>query len=342
MSLARLSQYRLRCSTIRVTIGIEFATAVLVQSADCFAQQDQFLELEWDAPPNCPQPMEVKEQVRKLLGTQEGSELPSHLRAKGTVELASERYQLTLLVQVGTTKGTRVIASEDCNGLGKAAAVVLGLLIRKERKLGRELSAGELSLDFPQPSTSTEASVSPSVEPSRAPWHLLVRIPIVQFDYWTLPDPSFGLGLAAGVAHAGWRVMASGSLWLSQTRKSAGVLPYEANYRRKSVEVLGCRAWLSAPFEVAPCALVALDVVNARASGDHLSSKSEGTTWASVGGGIVGFWHLSQSASLFLSATGRVMTHRPVFVVEGLMGADRAHAVPAGSLQTSIGGEWSF
>lgn len=43
-----------------------------------------------------------------------------------------------------------------------------------------------------------------------------------------------------------------------------------------------------------------------------------------------------------MAVTGRLMTARPVFLVDGMLGTDVTHSVPAVTRQTSIGSEWTF
>ena len=133
----------------------------------CLAQADTPVELTWEAPENCSQKLsDVQQQLRALVGAT-SDELLSPLRAHGTIEPLDKRYRLTLVIERSATRGVRVIESDDCHSLGKAAAVVLGLLVQKERTLGRELSETEIS-GQPQPPSEPEHQPTP-VPPKEAP-----------------------------------------------------------------------------------------------------------------------------------------------------------------------------
>jgi hypothetical protein len=295
----------------------------------------------------------VDEQIRTLLGAAPGSALPSHLRAKGVIEPIGERFQLTVSIQMGQTKGTRVIAADECRSLGKAAAVVLGLLIRKERDLGRALSDSDLGSDFehaspPRPSTP---STSPNTEspnqqtpnePSPRTWFLLARGPSVTLDYLTMPEPQLGFSIAAGVLHHPWRVFVSGVLWLSEARSTEGGDAYRATLERQSLESWVCHGWRWGELELSPCLLAAVEFVAASASGDRLTRQSPRTVALTPGGGLTGYLHLAPHLSLFFSATGRFWTNRPAFEVQGMFGTYHPHTVPLATVQTSIGSEWFF
>lgn len=323
-------------------------------SFDASAQSDQHFALEWESPSVCPQQPEVDEQIRTLLGAAPGSALPSHLRAKGVIAPIGERFQLTVSIQMGQTKGTRVIAADECRSLGKAAAVVLGLLIRKERDLGRALSDSDLGSDFahaspPPPSTpitspkADEPTPQTPDEPSTRTWFLLARGPSVTLDYFTMPEPQVGFSISAGVLHHPWRAFVSGALWLSEARSTEGVAAYRATFKRQSLEAWACHGWRWGELELSPCILSAVEFLSASASGDRLTRLSPHTLALTPGGGLTGYLHLAPHLALFFAATGRFWTNRPAFEVQGMFGTTyRPHTVPLATVQTSIGSEWFF
>lgn len=359
----------------RWACGVLVAMALSSTTTRAGAQPNRTFELTWQAPANCPQQLEVTEKIRVMLGAAPGLTLPSGLRSRGLVEIVDARYRLTLSVRVGETERSRVIAADNCSSLGKAAAVILSLLIRKENESGRELSDSDLGGDFTHPTEPDDASKgenrgqtnqsdgttkpsepaqpakpeesvtapSPRPDPShRRPWQLLLMAPTATVDYFTMPHVGVGVGIAAGVTSGGWRGFVTGTLWQTQQVTPGGVEAYKASFARKSLEGWGCRGWRSGDWEVSPCALVAMDVVSASASGDRLITKAHTLVLASAGAGLAGFWHLTEGLGLFLTATGRVALRRSEFVVEGMLRPDQTHTVPWATFVTSIGSEWFF
>ena len=342
--------------------AVTFAALLVLASFTSTARAEgpQAFELEWESPIPCPQKREVDEQVRELLGVAPGSELPSHLQAKGVIEPVGERFQLSLSVRVAQTRGTRVIVSNECGSLGKAAAVVLGLLIRKERDLGRELSSGDLGNDFQSqqgqhetnsnhPRTTEPQSAAPlrSVEPGlelqdESPRHnfLLLRGPSLVLDPFTLPDLNIGFGFAAGIRHFDWRLFATATLWLSEER--TGREAYRAQFARSSAELWGCRGWRWSHFEVAPCLLAAVDFISVHPTSQRLATTDQRVTMYSAGAGATGHLYLAPWLSLFVSATGRVVMNPKSFIVQTVAGPEQTHAIPVGAIQTSLGAEWLF
>jgi hypothetical protein len=368
-ALTAFTAASLSCWTLNVT-------AQQAQQAQRTQQPQQF-ELEWESPSGCPQKSKVDERIHLLLGASPGSVLSSHLRALGVVEPIGERFQLTLTVDVGQTRKVRVIASDECTSLGEAAAVVLGLLVRKELDLGRELSNTDLGNDFQTPSKPIEPTAEKSVSPAekkaspapkspvipaqvpepepepgfRRQWFLLVRGPMGSADFLTLPDTGLGLGLAAGVLHYPWRFFASATFWSSQERTTTGAEAYRATFKRQSAEIWGCRGWRKSTFELAPCVVTAVDLLNAGASSGRLTTQERRVGVFSAGVGLTGHLHLASWLSLFLSTTGRFIVNRPTFVVQAMsitqtdpvaLTSEQAHTVPTATIVSSLGVEWIF
>jgi len=334
------------------------ACIVVLRVNDCFAQADTPVELTWEAPKGCPQELEVQQQLRTLLGTSPNDQSSPFL-AHGTIEPVDGRYRLSLFIGRTATHGTRIIESDDCRSLAKAATVVLLLLVNKEKTLGRELSESEISGQPEQPQqpskTSTAAPVkeippavptNPSLPPqgprSLSLWHFLLRAPETRVDFTTLPTVGYGIGLGVGVAYREWQAFIRGTAYKTESVTSPGFHPYQVQYRRESLDALGCYGWRSGLFEVAPCADLAADRVFAHVAGDRLLSKDKTAFWISIGGGISGYLHIHQHAALVAVATGRVTTNRVRFQVENLTGLHQAQRVPLATFDTSLACEWIF
>jgi hypothetical protein len=287
-----------------------------------------------------------------LLDLSSRDAIPSRLSAKGVIEPSGERYQLTLSIEVGQIQGSRVISSVDCPSLGKAAAVVLGLLIRKERDLGRDLSDSDLGNDFqrqskpPEPEASEpSASVSPPAEdkPDAEPGWLLVRGPTLMFDASTLPEYGWGISGGVGVHLAPLRLFATGGWWAAQTKTVGdGGNEYRATFKRRSIEAWGCRGWNRGALSGSPCVSLGVDVFDASASGSEFQARSQRATALSAAAGFSGYWHWGPTMALVLSTTGRIWLQRPKFVVQGMLESEVAHFVPVAAFQAAVGTEWIF
>ena len=174
-------------------------------------------------------------------------------------------------------------------------------------------SAGEKR----EPNPQGRASESSEAQPSGG-LRFTFRVPELRADVGVLPDPNFGLGLAAGLRHHAWRFLASGTFWLAQDHEAGPFLGYGAHFGRVSGELSGCRGFRVSGFELAPCLLLSLDDVSARGTGVGISSTSPQTAWLSLGAGLQGLWSLSRGFGLVFGVSFRVPTSRPHFVSEGV------------------------
>jgi len=335
---------------------------VVLRVNDCFALGDTPVELTWEAPKGCPQDPEVQQQLRTLLGTSTNDQTRP-FQAHGTIEPVDGRYRLSLFIGRTATHGTRIIESDDCRSLAKAATVVLLLLVNKEKTLGRELSESEISgqPEHPQQQSKTSAAApvkeAPTAEPTKpgplppgpsssSPWHLLLRAPEARVDFMTLPSVGYGIGLGVGVAYRAWQAFIRGTAYKTENLSSPSFPPFQVQYRRESLDALGCHGWRSGLFEVAPCAALAADRVFAHVSSDSLLSKDKTAFWISIGGGISGYLYVHRHAALVAMAAGRVTTNRVRFQVENPPGVlpelHQAHRVPLATFDTSLACEWIF
>ena len=168
-----------------------------------------------------------------------------------------------------------------------------------------------------EPNPQGRASESGEAQPSGG-LRFTFRVPELRADVGVLPDPNFGLGLAAGLRHHAWRFLASGTFWLAQDHEAGPFLGYGAHFGRVSGELSACRGFRVSEFELAPCLLLSLDDVSARGTGVGISSTSPQTAWLSVGAGLQGLWSLSRGFGLVFGVSFRVPTSRPHFVSEGI------------------------
>ena len=335
--------------------SIVLGTTLLLRAGVCLAQTESPVELVWTAPENCPQQVDVQHQLMTLMGQPNGARTTSPLRVNGMIEPLGERYRLTLSIERSTNHGTREVESEDCKSLGKAAAVIVGLLVQKERLLGRELSTVELSgqpslaappeTAPPPPKPKPPPTVAPPApKPASQPraWRLLFRVPEAKLDALLLPRTSYGLGLATGVAFDSWRVLLSGTVFESQSHSTTGPQVYTAKYQHRAVEAAGCGRIRGGSFELAPCALASGNYIVSKGSGEHLASLERSTVVFSAGGGINMYWHLQHYMSLVASGSARFTVNRAEFLVNLYTGPENAHKIPIGTVGATLACEWYF
>ena len=351
--------------------------ALLLSTITAVAQSGVPVQLAWQAPANCPQAAQVRQKLRDLLGASAAEVAPSRLRAEGRIEPVRDRFRLTLNIHYDLVNGTRVVQASSCENLGGVAAVTLALLFRAEHSSSAPLTARDLGgsssavgaedrsaveavdrargsedqSSGPQDrSSAAHAAAEPQAfqeserarasDPARSNptrWRFAFRVPELRTDLGVLPAPSYGIGLAAGLRHDAWRLLASATFWLGQDYESGPFVGYGAHFGRVSGELSACRGWQFSAIELAPCLLLSLDDVSARGTGVGVSSTNPRIAWLSVGAGFQGLWSLGRSASLVLGVSGRISTSRPRFVSESV--GQVAQVGPA-AFGVVLGCEW--
>jgi hypothetical protein len=314
------------------------------------------VDLKWDAPLGCPQRDDVLNRIGALVGS--SLDKTGGLSVEGTIERASGRYSLTLLVRDGREVRTRVIASDSCADLAGAAAVTLALLLGIEvhsaeppadgGTIGPTTSnddsnkardgGGNQKRDEPAAQGAATTKKPKAPEESSPGWNLLLRAPAFSADFGPMSKPTLGVGLGVGVRYDSWRFLLDGRISRGQTVSAPelgdGV---GAELERFTGEVTACRGWRLPPFELGPCVGLAVEHVSARGTGAGVSPESQRATWPALRAGAVTHWHTLDSLAFFTSVTGYVELSRPRLVIEGLGEIGQFPPLAAGFL---LGAEW--
>jgi hypothetical protein len=344
--------------------GLSLTTACLVAPNVRAA-----VTLRWEAPPECPARDEVLARIRALTGT--SLEKTTELFVDGRIERVAGRFSLTLLVRDDREVRTRVIRSDACADLAGAAAVTLALL------LGIDVDAAGYGADTGEPSGPASGADAPenpapkagadasgderaapranlppksgapsddrksgTTPPGTQTVRILLRIPVASVDFGPLPKPSLGLGLGLGARYESVRVVLTGRV--SQRQRISAPAPYTASgaeLDRVTLELSGCYGFRSQVFEVAPCAALGLERVNARGFGEDLSPQSARAAWPSLGAGAVAHAYAWESLAIFAAVTGSAQLSSPKVVIEGLGELVELEILAAG---VAIGAEWIF
>jgi hypothetical protein len=140
------SAQRFRTRFRRAVIGLMTPAVLLATAPSALAR----LDLQWDAPPDCPRRDEVQDRIRALAGS--SLDRAQGLSAEGKIARVDGHFSLTLLVRYGPQTRKRVISSESCAALAGAAAVTLALL------LGIDVGATGLPADDEHDAAPTQES----------------------------------------------------------------------------------------------------------------------------------------------------------------------------------------
>lgn len=361
-----------RFAPLRCALGI--ALAALTANQVGLGQNPSVLELHWDAPSQCPQSDVLQERIRALVGSTEVR--PEQLRAEGRITRIEDKYHLVMLVRSGSAVGIRELDSDSCDHLTGAAAVALGLLVRRARSAATPLSSevlgappqetGEPSADRP-PTDESHNALSPSnvdagPQPgpqnnaTRAPPAVahqpptsnaagstrklkgLLRAPSVEIGLGSLPGLSAGYAIGAGVSYEAWQAVLTGVLWPQRTVHSQWP-GFGVEVTRYSLALDGCRAWRSGRLEWAPCVHTGLVKIVASGTGPGILPVKSNTSVWSAGASFETKLRFAPWVALLLAVTGELQTTRPRLVTKEI---GEIYRFPIVGLKFGLGSEWLF
>lgn len=316
--------------------GVAWLIAVFVTLLSSAVRAEDAVELDWSAPPSCPDAAEVHERIRSLAGETLGTK--ERLRATGRIERRGARFRLTLILRDGDTVGERTVDSDSCADLAGAAAVALGLLLEDKRQAEqattRSNNGGATALpgakDTPAsraapqrraatpPSGATKGTDSPANSDAggERPFHVLALLPFPTLDLGPLPEPSFGVGAGAGAKFHGIRLMAVGRYYSTATVAALDYPAAAADIDRLSAELWACHGFRADRFELSPCLTGSLDHYTARGRGIDVTPRSARSVVVALGGGLSADVHLVDWLALGVTAALRAETARPLITIE--------------------------
>jgi hypothetical protein len=240
---------------VRLNPALLLALACLLSnSLTVQAQVSEQVEIDWSAPEGCPRPAALEAEIARRLG-REANRLE---QAEISVSVAERAGGYVLALEVEGPQGEfqREVELRDCAEVERAAVVLISTALAPE--LEHEEEAAE-----------------PVREPRETrPWALRAE---ALFDGFSLPKPSFGVGL--GVSHA----FARGSAWavaryVARATADEGTVPV-------GVQLFGGAlggAYLKrfSALAVGPMAELELGALHARAEGER-ANGSVTHPWAS-------------------------------------------------------------
>lgn len=116
------------------------------------------LEIDWDAPADCPGAADVRASVERTLGPAADDER-TPIRASGRVQESEAGYRLSLEVHDGATTSQRELEGATCREVTDAAALILAMTIDPRVALTE---------DPPSETSETEAAETKTVVPEVA------------------------------------------------------------------------------------------------------------------------------------------------------------------------------
>jgi hypothetical protein len=289
------------------------------------------LDFTWTAPEACPTQAQVVQQLNQAVEAG-GKELPP-LTARAVVTQEGATWRLDLTTEMDGRRGTRVLEADSCEGLARAATLVLALTLGEGLERRRQAEA-EAHAKKPEPAPREPAPLPPP--PTREPtWATLWVAAAVGTDPLgaTGPAVALGVGLQPSLLRFGARLEATFPRSTPFAGSGGDVQSFSF-----AADLEGCLAPKVGSLVLGACANAGVTVLEATGQGTARDGHATIPLYG-VGPSVSADWLLGKHAFLHLGLVSRFFLVRPELVVEDLPEAKRV-ALASLSAQLGAGVRW--
>lgn len=296
------------------------------------------LDFTWTAPDTCPTRAEVMEQLSRAVDVG-GKELPP-LSAHAVVSRHGDSWRLELTTDMDGRRGTRLLEADSCEGLTRAATLVLALTLGEglaRRQAEDEARAAQSPAPVPPapappaPTPTRSATSEASPQARRLAWLAL----------GVSSDPLGGLAPGAALALAyqprRLRVVASVDATLSRTSERSA-----SGARARSTSVSGalaaCLVPTVTPLQLVACGEASFTLLTVEGQGTERDQSARVPLYG-LGPRLGAEWWLGERVFVSVTLASRFFVKRPELVIEG---APERRRVEVASAAATLGGgfEW--
>jgi hypothetical protein len=292
------------------------------------------IALAWRAPLGCPDETWAKRALRAYLGSREGDDYKPMSVRIDIAPAPGGRFRAELSLDGGAS-GDRRFEGATCARVADAAVLIVALMLdpvevatQIEAPTPREVAA-------PNPASHEIEGGPGSAARAR------VRIGIhAAGDAGSLPEPSVGAGLTAGVRFARTRIEADGTAWVPRRALAGATGAIGGEIGLFTAGLRGCVALFgeTGGLVIEPC----LRLEGGVASGTGFGILEPATSRAPWGAAFAGFAVIQRTAESFgawLSIEGGTPFVRPDHIIEDFGTVFRANRLLG---RLSFGLAWSF
>jgi hypothetical protein len=283
---------------IALTLGVALGAPGIV------AARTGGVRITWTAPTECPTTADVSASVGHLLGQPPALPEGRELEVKARAERKQARLWIgSVETRYGATVGNRAFEAESCRAAADATALIVALMIEAAPTI--EAAPPPAS----PPAEAARSSLTVSVGPTTA------------LDVGTLPAPTAGAGVRAGLTFGRTSFDLAAVAWAPISTTIAGTdPPVGGTFRFFSASLAVCPTLAAGRFALGACG--AAELVQVRGRGSGVSVPYENAyAWMSVGAGALARLRVSRHLSIPLRLSAMVPLAHPSFVLKGVVEA---------------------
>lgn len=320
--------------------------------------------LTWEAPADCPTQEDVLAAVQEITGPEVYGRTTLH--AAGRIRQVNGSFRLEIGVEGEHGVHERTIEAKVCGDLLGAAAVVLGLNLKRQADAAPDSAApgpdetGTPTTDAPaaketdSPTTAGPAASSGTSNPNVPPPsvddmprvddvasenNMWIAVPQVHVSVGSLPAPSVQWSAGVGWRSPDWLVWLSGRYQPAQTVESRSAPGVGAEVSRVAAEVGLARGFRGEHFEWAPGVLLGMDYLMVSGAGEDIEAADASSMYPFVVASVSLRWLIARWFSVAAQIGAELPLSRPRLMVDELGEVGQLGPV---SGRLSVGSEWNF
>ena len=303
----------------RQTILVGLAGAIITASVPAHADA---LEVEWNAPPECPAAAAVEAALVARLGA---AEPESELVMSARVQAVPGGYSVALHASAGGLVRERALTAEHCAELADAAVLIAALVADLAPGAAPDRAAESTAIEQDAPAGQL---ASPLAAYAHVHW---------LSDAGSIPGIGFGPGITFGFASGALRVEAGAAYLLPRTVYAAHPTRPVAQLRVLTTALgTSYQLFTTSAFALGPCARAEYGRIFGRSENVAMPARAD-APWAI---GFLGLHvELALSDAMLATITGLagMPLDRVQFAIDGI---GRIHELPAVLGRVHAGLEW--
>jgi hypothetical protein len=286
------------------------------------------LVITWSAPEGCPNADTIRAEVRRMAGA--AAAATDQIEAHAAVVRDHAGWQLTLTTRAGALSGERKLSAPDCAELGRAAALVIALMINP----AADPSAAPTVV---RPAAPAPPAVAPP--PAPPPERRFALGADLRLGSGELPGGAAGIGARFAAGRGVFSAQARGDFWFPRDASSTAKPSAGGSFGAADLSLAGC-ATAGRDGRLAPAICLGAALIGTHASGSGVSDPGS-VTALSAGPFLEGAVRVRISARNALRAGVEALAplSRPSFALAGVGTVFRPAAL---SLRASLGWELNF
>jgi hypothetical protein len=290
------------------------------------------LDLDWDAPPECPSRDAVRAEILRLTGPP--LERVRHLRARVVIRPAADAgWTLTATTDLDDTTGERALSGISCESLSEAAALTLALILNPDLAV----SAPEPRLARQDLPPSTGAAAAPASERRTAPllWRLAAHAGV---QTGVIEKTSGAFSLSLGVSRGRLSILLMPSLTPPEDVLVSNEPRLGGRLWLGALAGLGCWAADIGPIALGPCLGLEGSMLRGRGLG-VLHPRDTTAYWASAELALFAGVPIGHGLLIELTGVALLPFRRPTVYLDEIGPVSRPNAV---GLRALGGLAWVF